>query len=160
MITLTNGEIERLSLTSSTEEFDLELIHKSAKAFLRSQNVPMAQPPTPLLPTAPPNSVVCGFTGHKVYISLNQHFITADPQPVAYTMYAHDPKVDGPISGSLYYEMGNHMFEMDIKRRIYQCLRGTLGTHPRPDNPLYLDVGANIGLFAILQRACTIYHYI
>eukprot|EP00042_Codosiga_hollandica_P026208 m.122476 g.122476 ORF g.122476 m.122476 type:complete len:286 (-) comp52123_c0_seq1:60-917(-) len=51
---------------------------------------------------------------------------------------------------------GNRMFEMHIKQRIYQYLRGTEGIHKKPADPLFLDVGANIGIHGLFTAALKI----
>ena len=87
----------------------------------------------------------CESPGDYVQVDLNQHFITADPQPVSWKMYLHPQHEDVHVSASIYYSGGNAMFEMHIKERIYKYLRGTVGGFDRPKDPLFLDVGANIG---------------
>jgi hypothetical protein len=88
----------------------------------------------------------CAHPGSIVEIALRQPFITADPQPVAWTMHVHPQHEDVYVSASMYYNQGNSMFEMHIKQRIYQYLRGTVGGFSKPHDPLFLDVGANIGM--------------
>jgi hypothetical protein len=87
-------------------------------------------------------------------ISLTQPFITKDPQPVNYTMYVHPRKVDMFVSASTLRNGGNEMFEMHVKQRIYQLLRGTDGSFVPPKDPLFLDIGANIGIRIFVSLVC------
>ena len=79
---------------------------------------------------------------------LSVDFINVDPQPVNWTMHVHSAHDDYRISATILHSHGNKMFEMRIKELIYQCLRASRAPfkhYPRPANPLFLDVGANIG---------------
>ena len=87
----------------------------------------------------------CENPGIVANISLRQPFISADPQPVAWSMHAHSQKDDNYVSVSLFENDGNEMFEMFLKERIYKALRGVGHWYPRPQDPLFVDVGTNIG---------------
>eukprot|EP00042_Codosiga_hollandica_P048390 m.541892 g.541892 ORF g.541892 m.541892 type:complete len:429 (+) comp57654_c0_seq2:1340-2626(+) len=92
--------------------------------------------------------------GERVDVQLRQAFITADEQPVSWKMFVHPYKEDVWVSASVtQVDNGNTMFEMGIRKRIYECLRGTLGQYPAPKDPLFLDVGANIGTHGLFTAA-------
>ena len=61
-----------------------------------------------------------------------------------YKMHVHPINEDKWISASVATNNGNEMFEMMHKMYIYKILRG-VGRYRRPIDPLFLDIGANIG---------------
>jgi len=144
-----NGKIEELAniyLTNPTFEIDLELTHASVLRQKKQASIKVVEPKELTLFSPIVKPYKCESPGNVVQVELRQPFITADPQPVSWKMYLHPRHDDIYVSASVYENQGNNMFEMHLKERIYECLRGTVGGYPQPADPLFLDVGTNIGM--------------
>eukprot|EP00042_Codosiga_hollandica_P022418 m.82609 g.82609 ORF g.82609 m.82609 type:complete len:338 (+) comp50782_c0_seq1:801-1814(+) len=89
----------------------------------------------------------------QIAVALNQTFIVADPVPVAWTMHVFSPEEDIHLSASLYADNGNQMFEMGLKSLMYSRIRAINQPYARPNDPLLLDIGANIGVHALFFAA-------
>ena len=79
-------------------------------------------------------------------LSISQPFITKDPQPVNFRMHLFN--YDDGIGSSAVTNKGNNMFEMAKRGKIYQRLKGVM-PYKSFTNPIFMDVGANVGMFII-----------
>eukprot|EP00042_Codosiga_hollandica_P043175 m.406357 g.406357 ORF g.406357 m.406357 type:complete len:380 (+) comp56494_c0_seq8:996-2135(+) len=128
---------------------------------LAVETQPLPPPPPPPLPKSQPASAVVALPAlskecsqfRLVPVALRQPFITFDVQPISWRMHVHSELEDVFISKSIIRAEGNEMFEMPTRGAIYRHLRGLDLQLPRPRDPLFLDVGANIGIHALFTAA-------
>eukprot|EP00042_Codosiga_hollandica_P024494 m.103359 g.103359 ORF g.103359 m.103359 type:complete len:411 (-) comp51570_c0_seq1:31-1263(-) len=129
-------------------EGERDILRKHSHITSSSSENPLAI--TPLL-----KPYTCSITpGVVVEIALRQSFITADPQPVRWVMYIHPAQTDIYVSATISSSnQGNSMYEMEFKSVLYESIRAVGKTYPRPVDPIFLDVGANIGVHSLFFAA-------
>ena len=110
-----------------------------------------------------PDSRICREAPH-VQVRINASFLLPQDNPITFELFTHPRNEDIYVSESAYQDSieGTQLFEMALRRRMYRDLRGLNPPARRPTSfrktrtttttslveitPLYVDVGANIGI--------------
>eukprot|EP00042_Codosiga_hollandica_P048770 m.552055 g.552055 ORF g.552055 m.552055 type:complete len:326 (+) comp57737_c2_seq13:1144-2121(+) len=79
-------------------------------------------------------------------------FLLPEDKPLRFDMYVHSAENDRLVSAQVLGSLGGYLWETLLRSHMYRVIRG-VPPFKRPKDPLFLDLGANIGSHALFFAA-------